>query len=201
TVPWAALLGGLAIEGALRQFTKDGDGSTGATLAVRSLVLFPMILVAALGWHFRKEGHRGDKDLKAALALEKSPVCKFLRRHSSSVDSTFIWGFDPAPYVACKRRPASRYVFTTFVAGYVPWIGAPREVEEARAAPHSRELLIEDLEREKPPVIFDSAASLVDHSIFDIPILAQYMNEHYCEATENIMPKAYLRKDGDRCRE
>jgi hypothetical protein len=201
TIPWAALLGGLVVEGALRSFTEDDELSTSRIFGMRSLVLLPMIVVAGLGWHFRKEGHRSDKDLRASLALSKSPVCKFLRKHSSSADTTFIWGFDPAPYTACERRPASRYVFTTFVAGYVPWIGASHEVEEARATPHSRELLIEDLEREKPPVIFDSAPSLAGHSLMDIPVLAQYVNDHYCQAREKITPAAYLRKSADHCPE
>ena len=51
-------------------------------------------------------------------------------------------------------------MFTTFVAGYVPWIGASRTVEEARAAPHSRAILIDELEHEKPPIILDCEGDL-----------------------------------------
>jgi hypothetical protein len=128
------------------------------------------------------------------------PICRFLQARTKPTDSIFIWGFDPAPYTACNRRSASRYVFTTFVAGYVPWVDDARAIEDARAAPGSRDILLAELQNETPAVIFDSPTSMGNRSLMSYDFLRTFVVANYCVDRVSIGgPTAWTRKPPEGC--
>jgi hypothetical protein len=87
-------------------------------------------------------------------------------------------------------------VYTTFVAGFVPFLDDPRDVEDERAAPGSREILRRELEAAKPGVILDSAGSLKNRSILSYPILKELVVRDYCRVMANVGgPNVWVRRD------
>ena len=140
----------------------------------------------------RDRAHGGWQDSR------NGPLCAFVRDHSQPNDKLFVWGFLPELYTSCGHRSASRYVFTTFVAGLVPWFGNTSvEEEDALAVPGSREILLSELEETKPPVIVDSPATLANRPMNRYAILAKYLDDHYCSVGEQQGMKVYLRKKPD----
>jgi 4-amino-4-deoxy-L-arabinose transferase-like glycosyltransferase len=112
---------------------------------------------------------------------DEEPIANYIRTHSSADQSVFVWGFAPELYTASRRRSASRFVFTTFPSGLVPWFHwLPFEHEERLAVPGSRDLLLRELEAEKPPLILDVPNSIHGRSIRRYPQLSAYVDQHYC---------------------
>lgn len=81
---------------------------------------------------------------------EIDPVVRYVVEKTSERDTIFVWGFRAETYISAHRFPASRFVYTVYPSGVVPWFQATREEEERRTVPGSRELLLEDLEHWRP---------------------------------------------------
>jgi hypothetical protein len=103
----------------------------------------------------------------------------------------FVWGFQPWDYIDCKRKPASRYVFTTFVMGYVPWFDEPEEKERERMTPGSHELLVRELEATKPAVVIDVPIGW--RSMDRYPDLAPFLAS-YCLLTTDGGRRVFVRE-------
>jgi hypothetical protein len=196
-VPGFGLLLGTLLERAL-----DSWGATRAasySVAYRALLLAPLVLIGELTWNNRARNltawstqHMRITDLATAHA--EPPVCQFIREHSAPADYLFVWGFRPQLYVSCARLPATRFVFTTFVAGHVPLANDPVEVEDTLTVPGSRELLMAELQQTKPPVIVDSARTLAMRSLRRYPELWRYVDQHYLSAGVVGDDEVFLRR-------
>jgi 4-amino-4-deoxy-L-arabinose transferase-like glycosyltransferase len=197
-LPWAGLFGGLVVERLLEQSAyRERVHWLRATLG-RSLIVLPAVAIAIAGWtvrvrQYQQRGHGGFKSANW-------PICKFVQEKSKPSDSIFLWGFDPAPYTACKRRPASRYVYTTFPSGYIPFLSRTPEVEAQQVAPGSQEILLRELEQSRPALIFDSARSMGGRSIMQYERLASFVKAGYCRADVNVGgPTPWVQKSGNDC--
>jgi hypothetical protein len=199
-VPWFGLLTGLVAEGASTPATPPR--AAWLVGAHRAFVLLPIVLALEASWSVRKENlvafsEQHKKLTNLTVAQELPPVCAYIQSHSAPDDSLFVWGFRPELYISCARRPASRFVFTSFVSGFVPWhFDSTKELEDANAVPGSRALLIAELEASKPPVIVDDAGrSLGARFIKRYDELARYMDGHYRLAESTGGEDVYLRLD------
>jgi hypothetical protein len=203
-VPWCGLLFGALVEHMLEARGsapgEQGEGRYRPAL-IRALVLLPLITVTLIGSGQRLARHAREINNKEVFDDGRtSAICAFIKESSKADDALFVWGFSPHFYTSCERKPASRYVYTTFVAGLVPWFTkATREEDEARAVPGSRELLIEDLERSRPPVILDASKSMGNRPMRRYEVLAAYLAKHYC-ATKKEGLEVFLRRNEEgRC--
>ncbi len=184
-VPWLGLLIGLLLEDLLASSQLDSPQRRArSTLVVLACFLFVSFIERHLTTMWlngqRLEGkHFGDP--------EQEPVAQYVREHTSPEQSIFVWGFAPEIYTTSKRRAASRFVFTTFPAGVVPWFfWLSLEQENALAVPGARQLLIRELETERPPLIIDEPSSMRGRSIRRYDVLASYLKTHYCYETTVI---------------
>jgi general stress protein CsbA len=112
---------------------------------------------------------------------------KLVTRLSSYIDATtakddriFVWGFSPWLYAYSHRRPAGRYVFSTYVTGLVPWRHDDLKGEQKRIVPGSNEALMEDLDREKPELVIDAGSIMMARPLRTYPRWAAWLREHYC---------------------
>jgi 4-amino-4-deoxy-L-arabinose transferase-like glycosyltransferase len=187
--PWFALLFALVLVEALAQRQRRRQ-------LIWVLALAPMVLVTfgTLEWNARHL-----PELQRARRGTVDPVCRLLDQHTKRGDAVFVWGFRADLYVYCQRKSASRYVFTTFVAGVVPWFDLTREEEDRWAVPHSREILLGELEETKPAVIVDAPKSLLGRSMTRYAVLADYLERAYCPPSRMGQLKMFIRKRDGRC--
>jgi hypothetical protein len=192
-VPWGGLLLGLAVDHGIGRISHR-NGLRAAI--VHALVLLPIVVLASIGWNSRRE--RCEKDRFAGRAFpgkELDRVCAYVNAHTKPSDRIFVWGFSPSIYVTCHRMPASRFVYTTMVAGFVPWIESTKQEEDARAVPGSRERLIADLEEARPPLIIDAAESMAERNMKRYEVLGAYLDKHYCSKGKVDAYEVFARLD------
>jgi hypothetical protein len=185
--PWAALFAGHIVEALVRPVRSR---------AVEAIAL--VVLALATVWGSvteRSKVARVGDILNTLNPQPNAPICAYLDRHSRAWTPILVWGFRPDLYVECKRKAASRFVYTSFPAGVVVADPAPHD-HERMTVPGSREQLIEDLEQSRPEVIVDASHSMIWHPrMSEYPIFAGYLAEHYClDETLNDIP-LYLRKN------
>jgi hypothetical protein len=197
-VPWFGLLAGVLVEQA-SDFASQLQRTPLYAFVTSVLVLSPAALVTEIGYADRTTPTALDENTSRMAPLEQAAkpleVCRLIQQHTKPSDTLFVWGFRPQLYVSCARRPASRYVFTTFVAGYVPWFDASTlEEENEHAVPGSRAVLLHELELTKPPVIVDSGISTGNRHMARYPELARYLDEHYRPLPKVGVDLIYLRK-------
>ncbi|MET0386236.1 MAG: glycosyltransferase family 39 protein [Polyangiales bacterium] len=162
--PWLAELYVQRRQGRQRQFRIVATWLTGTALA--------FFVSHAVGyWQSRSE----------------SSVARYIRAHAAGGDRMFVWGQAPELYVDCQLRPASRYVATFPLTGYVfasPMSHDPSIDTSDRIVPGSWERLAEDLSAQPPAFIVDAdgARPTPRYPIRNYPLLRSLLDEHYALA-------------------
>jgi hypothetical protein len=201
-VPWSSLLAGLLVDRAIRAIRSRTPERLGRVLWVRASVLSPLLAFATLGWLQKVEDYATDADVRGLFDTQDWPICKFLRARTQPSDPIFIWGFDPAPYTACNRRAASRFVFTTFVSGVVPPLAGGieplRSTDPEHVVPGAPQQLLDDLRLEKPVFVFDSYETLRNRSMLEYGPLREFLLSDYCRDLDDG-PNVWIRRRGSDC--
>ncbi len=108
------------------------------------------------------------------------PIVRYVVERSQPGDMIFVWGFRAETYVSAARLPASRFVYTVYPSGVVPWFQSTRDEEERRVVPHSRDELLADLERNKPVLVVDAGRSMNGRYMYNYPQMRAYLDRNYC---------------------
>lgn len=174
-LPWFGLLLGLSAESAVRG-VEGLRRRVGLGVLTASLALLGLVLTSKRVDDLEVQRLRGQWQ-----AMTPEPICKAIDNHSKPDDPIFIWGFDGDLYITCKRKPASRFVYLTLVAGIVPPLWHDPRPE--RVAKHSRENLLADLKASQPPVILDIPLRLGGFSMQRVPELKSLLVSDYCRHT------------------
>jgi hypothetical protein len=130
---------------------------------------------------------------------ESDEIVRYVREKTLPSGSIFVWGFRAETYVSARRYPASRFVYTVYPSGIVPWFETTLKEEASRVVPGSQELLLDDLEHSKPELVVDAGRSLHGRYMYEIPIFRKYLDEHYCFARYVDGEPIYRRRHVDAC--
>jgi hypothetical protein len=159
-----------------------------------ALAAFMAFLVAGTGmlcyYTEKVDGRVAHDDTVDALS-------RVIAATTSPEDRIFVWGFSPWLYGYSGRKPAGRYVFSTYVTGYVPWFPEALDVEEARVVPGSVEALLDDLERERPEIVVDTGAVMMIRPMRTYEPFAAYLHEQFCFDMRLGVMDLYRRKPQD----
>ncbi|MFT3830941.1 MAG: glycosyltransferase family 39 protein [Opitutaceae bacterium] len=107
-----------------------------------------------------------------------------VRSLTKDSERVFFWGFTPDCYVHARRLPATRFVYTTFLTGMVPWTNVDPLIETAAlVTPGSWDRVREDFACTPPAVIIDTGS--VRHQnkypLQDQPWLWELVTRDYAE--------------------
>jgi 4-amino-4-deoxy-L-arabinose transferase-like glycosyltransferase len=109
-----------------------------------------------------------------------SEAGRYLSTHSRPDDRIFAWGQNPQIYLDAHRRPASRYVTTFPLTGYVFGGPIPGFDTRYRIMPGAWTTLEQDFNKHPPAYIvdlFSEPGAL--YPVRDFPILAKLLAERY----------------------
>lgn len=134
-------------------------------------------------------------------------VANYIRDHTKPNDRIFVWGFHSDIYLYSNRRPASRYVFTTFQTGMIPWTNVAPNIDTHYAiVPGTMEKLLADLTARQPRFIVDCSAgpnrSWQKYPIDNYPPLQAFVRAHYRQVESyQFLPQGFrlyqMRDPGD----
>lgn len=156
------------------------------TVAFSAFVLFASII----GCDF---GERVDGRVAHDRTLQD--VAKFIDATTKPDDKIFVWGFSPWIYGYSHRRPAGRYVFETYVTGFVPWYWEKLSLEKSRIVPGSTEALLDDLDREKPAIVVDAGSIMMARPMRGYEKPNAWLHAHYCFELRVGALDVYRRKE------
>jgi hypothetical protein len=172
--PFFGLTMGVLVEQALRR---------GAHVPLRAQIA--VALVIGLVLVTAGAGKLADLDRDRARGVwgnpRPDPACAEIDRIAGAGrEAIFIWGTAGDLYIACRRPSASKFTYTTVVAGIVPpfW----NEPTPARVGRGSRETLMRELTAQPPPVIIDTPIG-TNGMMLDIPELAAFLDRRYCRVS------------------
>jgi len=194
--PIAALVAGVALASILAPPSASLRGRFAGTL---TLVLGCTTLLSVCAWNLhrnvrlRRETDRWYQDPRT------DPIVRYVTERTDPADRIFVWGFRAETYLSSQRMPASRFVYTVYPAGVVPWFQATRDEEERRVTPHSREQLLADLDRERPELIIDAGRTMSGRYMYNYPQLRAYLDRGYCFMRYVDGEPVYRRRHGDTC--
>lgn len=186
--PFMALsIGGLVATWASQRRTMAWSIRATTTLFV-TFVIFASIL----GCDF---GERVDGRVSHDRTLVD--ISKYIEGTTKPTDKIFVWGFSPWIYGYSHRRPAGRYVFETYVTGFVPWFWEKLSLEKSRIVPGSTEALLSDLDAEKPEVVVDAGSVMMARPMRGYELPNAWLHAHYCFELRLGSLDLYRRKPDD----
>ena len=121
------------------------------------------------------------------------PVATYIREHSTAADRIFVWGFHADIYLYADRKPASRYLFGSFITGMIPWTNVAPGVDTTYAiVPGTMNRLLQDLTAHAPRFIVDCSAGpnryWQKYPPENYPPLRDYIRQHY----RQVEPSRFL---------
>jgi 4-amino-4-deoxy-L-arabinose transferase-like glycosyltransferase len=113
----------------------------------------------------------------------------YMRQHSEEGDRLFVWGHSPHVYLESGLRPASRYIMTFPLTGYIfgsPLTHDPDHDTSDRILPGAWENLRKDFAKHPPTFIYDDEAVRTPpkYTVDRFPILASILHSQYELALE-----------------
>lgn len=126
-------------------------------------------------------------------------VAGYIEATTRPESKIFVWGFSPWLYGYSHRRPAGRYVFETYVTGFVPWFHDAIPHEPARTVPGAMDALLNDLDRETPEVVVDAGSVMLARPMRAYAPAAHWLAAHYCFSARIGAYDLYRRRDGATC--
>lgn len=187
TLPPVALLAGLGLA-ALATWARDARHGF-LTRGLAALAL--LAALAAPLWHSAQARHRTQPVDPSAR------VSAYIKTHTNPTDKIFVWGYHPDIYLFADRRPASRFVYASFITGLVPWTNtAPERDTRYAIVPGTLETLVQELTAHPPAFIVDCSAganrSWAKYPLEKFPALRDFVRTRYqLEAGEQFLPQGF----------
>ena len=126
-----------------------------------------------------------------------SKVARYIEATTGPEDKIFVWGFSSWLYGYAHRRPAGRFVFETYVTGFVPWFHDAIAQEPGRMVPGAMTALLSDLDRERPAVVVDAGSVMIGRPMRAYAAAAQWLAAGYCFEVRYGAYDIYRRKVGE----
>ncbi len=164
-----------------------------------TLVLGASALLALCAWNLHRNVRLRRETDRWYQDPHTDPIVRYVLERTEPNERIFVWGFRAETYVSAQRMPASRFVYTVYPAGVVPWFQATRDEEERRVVPGSRAQLLADLDRERPELIIDAGRTLSGRYMYNYPQLRAYLDRGYCFMRYVDGEPVYRRRHGDTC--
>ncbi|MBI3887209.1 MAG: glycosyltransferase family 39 protein [Opitutae bacterium] len=154
------------------------------------------LLLLAAGWSVLVSPVRG----RSPAGLAPDPALRsadFVRRLTAPDERIFVWGYNPDIYLFADRKPASRFLYCSFLTGLIPWTNFAPGVDTRYAiVPGTMETLLAELEERRPTFLVDCSAG--PHRRFDkyplamFPRLNAWVEAHYSVAEpEQFVPQGF----------
>jgi hypothetical protein len=193
----------VATSGALVAWLRSPRLQAGAAVTLAATLVVLLVTGQSRVWHTLREGSWGEW-FHGTMVPSEEPISTFVRNNSQPDDTIFVWGFRGDVYINAQRKPASRFVFSVFLSGVVPWYEETPRQQRPRIVPGSHALLLSELRASRPRVIVDAGFSMLHRYMVQFPELRRYLEENYRLAhvasifggrfPEEKIP-IYLRKD------
>jgi 4-amino-4-deoxy-L-arabinose transferase-like glycosyltransferase len=142
----------------------------------------------------------GIHAVACAGARAAGDVSAYLRAHAGASDRLFVWGQAPEIYVDSHCRPASRYITTFPLTGYVfasPLNQDPNYDTSDRIVPGSWAVLEHELSERAPSFIVDAdgARAVPRYPIRNYPFLRGLLDQSYQQVARLSDGVIYRRSD------
>lgn len=179
------------VDSALACWRQRAGRALDRAAAALSLVLAVLALASCL-WHPLAAWR-----VTAPPPDPAQPAADFIRAHSTPDESIFVWGYNPDVHLYADRKPASRFVYCSFLTGLIPWTNLAPEKDTAYAiVPGAMDALLRELEAKRPAFIVDCTPGFHRHfhkyPLTKFPALERFVAEHYAVVeAERFVPQGF----------
>jgi hypothetical protein len=151
-------------------------------------------LAVALAWttidlvHFRKKLGQEVNPSDAMLA-------RTIQSYSRPRDPILVWGYYPEIYLIARRLPSTRFIYTNYLTGMIPWTNLDTAKDTRYAiVPGAWKSFWQDYEARPPVVIVDSLArGYGKYPILGQTRLREEVIDHFAEVDHRATESAQVR--------
>ncbi len=128
------------------------SGRRGAAWAVRLLLVLGGLSLAGTAVYRAATFDTRDGEVE--------DVGRFVHDNTAPTDRIFIWGYFPEIHVFAQRLPSTRFIYTVFLNGLIPWTNlAPDRNTDYAVVPGSWDAFWHDFNAHPPTLIVDTRSN------------------------------------------
>ena len=99
-----------------------------------------------------------ERDRFGELELLQIEIADYIKRNSSKGETILVWGFVSEIYPLSDRMPASRFAYSNYLTGLIPWTNIAPEVDtKDMIVPGSWKIFMDELKTNQPKFIIDTS--------------------------------------------
>lgn len=194
-----SLLAGLGL-GALVDYARTAQSRFARFAALGAVAAAAAVLLWHPFTHGRKDSWHGDPAI---------PIADTVKALTKPDERIFVWGWNPDIYLYADRKPASRFLYCSFLTGLVPWTNLqPGRDTSYAIVPGTMDTLLDELERKRPAMIVDCSVgphrNFQKYPLEKFPRLRAAIAQHYVEVEKQPFAqrgfRVFLLKDDSRLR-
>lgn len=157
------------------RLVRNPQGRVLARAGAALLLALTVGSLAAAAWEQRQRTLPPDSSLRAARAVRAATL---------PGERIFVWGYHPEFFLFTDRPTASRFVYSSFLTGLVPWSNTAPEIDTAYAiVPGAMDTLLAELEQHRPVFFIDCSAGpnrfWQKYPLEKFPRLRAFAAQHY----------------------
>ena len=121
-------------------------------LLVRGLITLIAGMALSLLWPAVQRARSFEPDDEAAVQMGEA-----VHALTGPEDRIFVWGYAPEMYVFARREPATRFLYTNYLTGLIPWTNLdPEKNTDYAVIPGAWDEFWSDWKAHPPEVIIDT---------------------------------------------
>jgi hypothetical protein len=83
-------------------------------------------------------------------------LSQYIKQNSNEHEKILVWGFAPEIYALADRMSASRYIYSNYLTGFIPWVN--KDTSYA-IVPGAWDIFMREMNKNKPIFIIDTSVS------------------------------------------
>lgn len=192
TIPGLSLACGLTIARALEALRR-------ARVRRPSVAGMGAIALAAVAvwtcWSAREFGRQVERHDSPTDAKMRELVQCYTSEH----EPILVWGYYPEAYAIAHRMPATRFLYTNYLTGMLPWTNLDPETDTRYAiVPGSWDAFWKDYRASQPRLVVDATIrGYLKYPLLSQPVLRDELIDHFAEveptATRSLEARLYSR--------
>lgn len=123
-------------------------------------------------------------DQEALIPEEFYAIPRYIKANSAEGDSIVVWGFAPEYYALSGRMSATRFIYSNYLTGLIPWTNCRYDIDTSMAiVPGAWDIFMQEIEKNKPIYILDTSPTnyrcYAKYAPEKFPVFAAYLKKNY----------------------
>lgn len=121
---------------------------------------------------------------EALIPEEFYVIPEYIKQNSTETDKILVWGFAPEFYALSGRMSCTRFIYSNYLTGLIPWTNCRFDLDTSNAiVPGAWDIFMQEMQKNKPVYILDTSPGnyrcYAKYPPEKFPVFASFLEKNY----------------------